>query len=276
MLGYYVEYCRTKDDRRGRFLPLREAAKLFDTPAAGYCSLYMFRHEDILPYRAAASSKGLNQIPVFASRLWIDIDRESDLEQARKDADVVRRKLEEMGLAFSVWDSGGKGYHICIKTVDMFGPHVPASHAAWVEKNCPVKADMSLYQHGRIFSNPGRVHEKTGRTKHKVYEHNGNLLDVPAIDWAPPAPMEVESATDKARMGLARCARLLLDEPAEGNRHTAIWSTAGLLAEGGMDLDTTIRIMVWMNSHWKNPKDAEAVSHAVRQAFSQSRVSHRA
>ncbi len=110
MLDYYVEYCRTKHDRRGRFLPFREAVKLFDTEAAGYCSLYLFRKEDILPFRAAQSSKGLAQVPVYAERLWIDIDREDNIPLARAETDIVRRHLESLGLAFSVWESGGKGY----------------------------------------------------------------------------------------------------------------------------------------------------------------------
>lgn len=273
MLDYYVEYCRTKHDRRGRFLPFREAVKLFDTEAAGYCSLYLFRKEDILPFRAAQSSKGLAQVPVYAERLWIDIDREDNIPLARAETDIVRRHLESLGLAFSVWESGGKGYHVCIKTEPMFGPHVPASHAAWVSANSPVKADMSLYQHGRIFSNPGRIHEKSGKTKKKVYEHAGKLLSVPAVSWEPPAPLSIENPAEKGRAGLVRCARLLLDEPSEGNRHTAIWSTAGLLAEAGLDQETARGLMTWINNLWTNPKSAEAVNVAIEQAYRQARDS---
>ena len=269
MSEWYVEYATTKNDRVGRFVPIRQMVSFYNTPSAGYSSVYWFKFEDILSFRARGKSDGLGVLPVYAERLWIDIDREDDSTAAYNDMQTTSNWLQKQGYAHSTWFSGGKGYHICVKIKPMFGNAVPYSQKEWVLANIPVAVDKSLYQHGRILSNPGRVHEKTGESKKRIGFFLGETLEIPLLELPFERAAPLPASEENKHQGFLRCARLLMNEPDQGDRHTELWSTASQLCGAGVPQELTLGMLQWINQQWKNQKKFDDVSRAVLQAYNQ-------
>ena len=251
-------------------IPASAALSLYEKDDAGYCSLYKFPKEIVDVIRGHGTSKGLGLVPVYSDRLWIDIDRDT-VEEARQYAGkVVVPALQQMGADFTVWVSGGKGYHICIKIVPMFGKDVPHSQMMWVKEKGWL-CDFSLYQHTRLFSNPGRKHPKTGVRKHKVFAQTGATLEIPIIKAPERSIVEDLSDADRARLAFIRLGSMLYDTPAPGMRHTTIWSTAMSMFEAGMPETLVLETMVYINKFITPPKPYEEICTAVKQAANQSR-----
>lgn len=267
----YHEYALTPLARSGTMVPRTSLPDIFSRPDSGYCTVYAFDKFATEVIRAQGNSQGMGRFPVYADRLWIDIDRDSE-DEARIYARHVARMFKELNLSFSVWVSGGKGYHICVKTAAMFGPDIPHSHKCYVEE-LKLECDYSLYQHGRLLSNPGRVHPKTGIKKHKVMQYDGTELPVIELIKAPERNIvdkDILSNGDLARIAYSRMSSLILDAPLPGNRHTAIWSTAMMMFEAGMSKDLVLQNLLYLNDCLPNPKKGEEVCLAVNQAHAQS------
>lgn len=264
---YYVEYALEPYKRSGVMIPVSALPALYERPDAGYCSYYWFNKESADAIRSARKSVGLSSYPVYTRYLVLDIDREHDINQALRDMEQYSLELQAENIKHSVWVSGGKGFHVYISCEAMEGLHVPFSQLEWVRaRNWNV--DKSLYQHGRLLSNPGRKSKKTGIRKHKIREFDGQLLRVPAVQ--PPERetknLEITDA-DKLRLAFFRLQKILESDP--DSRHTTIWSTAMLCAAAGLNQDLTTQLIQVVNSQWKNPKDQEGLLRAIQQAYSQ-------
>jgi hypothetical protein len=175
-------------------------------------------------------------------------------------------KLDALGLAYEVWDSG-RGFHIEIPHDLIYDARLPYSHKCWVEQlGLPV--DYSLYQHGRILRLPGTVNVKTGRRKQFVEKVDGMKAEIelrtpPAFDFKPDGGLKTIATV------LNHFQRLALAEPLPGNRHTQLWSAARSSCEAGLSFSATLEILMEVNNSWQNPKEPNEVEKAVTQAYRQ-------
>lgn len=240
-------------------LSLKTISQFEKAPDAGYASVYMFDPDAAAEIRASHSSAGLSRYPVYADTLTLDLD------QGEKQLELVEQKIA--GLAYSVYDSGGKGFHVVIQLSAMAsGSNVPYSQRCWAEA-LGVGADLSLYQAGHIVSLPGRRHPKTGRRKALVHTVPGQPLQL-LLRAAPVTTFSIsDSDQSELERGLWRLLQILRQEPGVGARHVALWSTARHFADAGIEYDTALDLLTEVNNSWQNSKTIEEVQIAVKQAF---------
>jgi len=268
---FYAEYCMQPHKRDGTMVPVSSLPNFYVREDAGYSSYYWFRQEDAVQIQAQKSSKGLDRFSVYTKYLVLDIDREDRLDIATKDMRTYSDSLIKMGFKHSVWVSGGKGYHIYIHIEPMEGLSVPYSQLQWVKSQSWL-VDLSLYQTGRLLSNPGRKSIKTGIRKHKIEDHDGQLLYIPIVERPVVAVVSSSiTSADLTRVALSRIERSIETEPS--SRHTTLWSLAGACRDSGMDITLTMELLRWTNNLWKNPKDDLGLVRAVNQAYEQQRTS---
>ncbi len=275
---WFHEYALKPELRNGCMVNRNSALDFYNRPDSGYFSVYLFDSAATFSIRAQGNSQGLGRFPVYSDRLWLDIDAQNSLpqeiERVKAYVRELTRQFQLFDFDFTVWDSGSKGFHICIKIEPMLGKDVPWSQLTYVQQNLKVLCDYSLYQHGRLLSNPGRVHPKTGRRKTKVYSYQGKtILSIPIVS-APLRPdVDSDSLTnaDLGRIALNRVSSMLLDAPLPGMRHTTLWSTASQCLEAGLNEDTVFGLLSWANKMLPEPKTDEEVRRCVTQATSQLR-----
>jgi hypothetical protein len=268
---FYAEYCMQPNKRAGVMVPVSSLPNFYVREDAGYSSYYWFREADAKQIQAQKSSKGLDRFSCYSKYLVLDIDREDRLDIATKDMRTYSDALIKMGFKHSVWVSGGKGYHIYIHIEPMEGLSVPYSQLQWV-KSQGWLVDLTLYQTGRLLSNPGRKSIKTGIRKHKIEDHGGQLLYIPIVERPVVAVVSSSiTSADLTRVALSRIERSIETEPS--SRHTTLWSLASACHDSGMGIALTMELLRWTNNLWKNPKDDLGLVRAVNQAYEQQRTS---
>lgn len=252
---YWYEFVPPNLHRTGNMVPVD---KLAGFKPAGYRSVYGFSEEDAKLIRLQQSSRGFSRFPVFSDHLILDIDGGD--EQMKR---VVSR-LDELGFAYDVWISGGKGYHIIIPHEGLYSPYLPYSHLFFVE-HYGIECDKSVFRHGSLISLPGRISQRTGRPKQFVESVPGDkaevLIVIPDLTNIP-----VAEDLDLA-FALRRVCSLAENEPEQGRRHTLLWSVASNCAVSGMSRELCNQLLQEVNASWKNPKDQDEVERAVSQAY---------
>ncbi len=266
MTTWYKEWASSVKARKGRMLPLKAFDTILKYRDPGYSSVYMFKDEDAKTLSDTESSKGMKKFEVAADKIVIDIDTGID------GLATVGRKIEKEGIAFDVWESGGKGYHVEIPHQLVADKRVPYSQKATVQALLGAdidQADMTLYQHGRLLSLPGRVHPVTKKKKKLLFRVTGKVIELPLLDEPVKdiANFSVSNDLSLLSSGLFRAADLAQTPPSKGQRHITLWSTAKSLAEAGLDYETTLGILLKVNESWTNPKSDTEVQVAVRSAF---------
>jgi hypothetical protein len=272
----YHEYAHSPEKRNGTMVPRSAALDFYNRVDSGYFSVYLFDEAAAFAIRAQGDSTGLSRFPVHSDRLWVDFDASDnspqEVERVKAYVREVTRQLQALDYNFTVWDSGSKGFHIAIKIDPMQGKDVPWSQGQYVQNTLKLTCDLSLYQHGRLLSNPGRVHPKTGRRKTKVYEHRGStILFIPMLVAPKKLDVDSDSLTDAdlGRIGFQRLASFIQDTPLAGMRHTKLWSLASGLFEAGMSRDLVSMNCLYVNKFLPDPKPEEEVLRAVNQAANQ-------
>jgi hypothetical protein len=273
---WYHEYALQPSMRTGLMVPRSALPDFFKRPDAGYCSVYAFNEAAKFAVQAQGDATNFSRFEVYSDRLWIDIDASNDSPQEVERIKVYTRELTKQFIAqdfdFTVWSSGSKGFHICIKIVPMLGRDVPYSQLRYVQDTLNVVSDASLYQHARLLSNPGRLHPKTGRKKERVFEHHGKSVpSIPMIEAPKNQNVDSDSLTDAdlGRIGFQRLASFIQDTPLAGMRHTKLWSLASGLFEAGMSRDLVSMNCLYVNKFLPDPKPEDEVLRAVNQAANQ-------
>lgn len=261
---WYVEWCSEVKHRRGRMIPVSDVQYFLTHKNPGYSSIYMFDENAAKEIHLSGSSRGLGRYSVGANSLVIDLDNgDTYLEK-------VENEIAAKGYEYSIWRSGHKGYHIYIFHEFVNSPHLPYTHKLAVIdliKDAEKVVDMSLYQHGRLLSLPGRPHKKTGRKKELVKHVKGVKMPISIIEEKRPSPtFSFTSKTGTLEKALMQLLGNVSSPPFPGNRHTAIWSTAESLIGAGLSVETVAGIMTTVNSGWPSPKPEEEVIRAVEQA----------
>ena len=110
--------------------------------------------------------------------LWFDIDREGDIERARREAVRLAMHLEERYRltdgALLVFFSGSKGFHVGLPT-SLFGPEAARIFNKTARRfaedcagRCAVGIDAGVYDKVRAFRAPNSRHPKTGMYKRRL------------------------------------------------------------------------------------------------------------
>lgn len=273
----YLEFAVEPFQRSGTMIPLSAYNDILKLPDPGYCSVYQFTQTDAFAIRAGGRSKDFGRLSVYADRLWMDFDgkdlTDESVAEAKSRTQAAAKILKNLGASFTVWFSGGKGFHICTKIQPMDGIGVPYSQSQYVTA-LGVVCDMSLYQHGRLLSNPGRLHKKTGKRKELIHTHTGDtLLQIP---YSEPLVTTLPnlgnmSSSDKAKLSVLRMLSILNNPPETGMRHTRMWSWAMSAFESGLSEDWIWQNLLLINSLLPDPKSIEDVRACMSRAKSQSR-----
>ncbi len=254
----FVEWAVNVDKRRGRMIPLHVLEAILPTRHnPGFRSVYMFAPSDAMTIADSASSKGFKQYAVYSDHLFIDLDG--------GDPALALAEVALQGYAYEVWSSGGKGYHIMLPTPMYCGVDLPQAHLEFVEAlGCG--ADLSLYRHSSLIALPERVHAKTGKRKTKVKSVDGRQLTIEEPKMLPKA-FNLTFDDEPISFAFMRFASLCETPPAQGNRHTTLWSIASQLSRTGLSLETTEELLQMMNARWIEPKSEEEVRRAASQAY---------
>jgi hypothetical protein len=226
----------------------------------GYSSIYSFDESAAIEIIESKCSRGFDKYVAYSDQLVIDLD---DGDATLPD---VEAKLVELGYKYDLYSSGGKGYHIILFHELIGSPDLPWSQLRFVD-NLGFKCDRSLYQHGRILSLPGRVHEKTKQRKRLLKQVSGSLIEFPLVARPTITPVfEGLCGLDSLQGGLASLIGMSMCEPDIGNRHMSFWTVARDLLRAGLKPETILDVLLRINETWRNKKPPEEVENAVRQA----------
>ena len=171
----------------------RETRRLVDSTAAisgyaacdekaevtyeSYLSAFQFGHEFRRQMEMTHSTKGYNG-PCWSWWLWWDIDRETDIESATRDARrlcvELAHRYELDGDELLIFYSGCKGYHVGLPT-SLWTPQpsttfnkVSRRFAEYVADLLKIEIDVAIYDKVRAFRAPNSRHPKTGRHKRRL------------------------------------------------------------------------------------------------------------
>jgi len=141
-------------------------------PDTGFCTVYQYDESLLNYFTKHGCTKGFSKTnPVcYTDKLLVDFDNQ--LEAARDFFDT----LVDMKVGFKVYNSGGRSIHFHIDRVPVASVHLPHSDKKWMEQYAS-KADMSLYQVGRVFRLEGTIHHDTGKAKVLIQQVEGVPLD---------------------------------------------------------------------------------------------------
>lgn len=254
----FVEWTVDVDRRRGQMVPFFRLNDIqLNRHNPGFRSVYMFNQDDAYQIAASESSKGFKQYGVYSDHLFIDLDG--------GDAALLQAEAALVGYQYEVWSSGGKGYHIVLPTPMYHGTDLPQAHLEFVD-SLGCGADLSLYRASSLIALPGRVHQKTGKRKTKVKDVDGRQLTLEQPKMLPKA-FNITYDDEPISFVFMRLASLAETPPAQGNRHTVLWSTSSQLARTGLSYETAEELMQFVNAKWLAPKSEEEVTRAVRQAY---------
>lgn len=260
----YREWCQQPTGRKGLMMPVENLPSLEKSKDAGYMSVYMFDEAAAQEIANAGSSKGFSKYEVYSDKIFIDLDTGNQ--------HLIRttEMLADKGLAYDVYFSGGKGYHIVIPLDRVYkGTEVPYSQLAWVRSMGIEGFDPSIYKASALISMPGRVHPKTGAKKHRVLRAFGKSVKLELK--RPPKPefrlAEESSPTESLRRALAQLSGLATNPPPPGERHNSIWKTCRSLQEAGLSYETALDLMQTVNRSWVDAKDSIEIERAVKGGY---------
>lgn len=258
---FFREWSPRKYTRTGRMVPLNALDIICKQANPGYASVYMFNELAAKEITDSGSSSGFARFEVYADTLTIDLDG-GDADLA-----IAESVLISKNIGYAVDASGGKGYHVYLSHNLIGSVHLPHSHKLFV-KSLGIPFDESLYQHGRLISLRGRIHEKTGRKKTFVKTVPGNKVVIPIVEPELPAfNFHATGGLENLSAGLFKMNEMLSNPPTPGNRHLRLWSAACNLAEAGVEYSAVVAFLIKINDQWDSKKPQDEVEMAVMQAF---------
>ena len=257
-MDLYREWCLKLNSRKGFMVPITQFDKIIkDVYDPGYSGIYAYHEEDAKTILAQKCSKGFERFSAVSDTLPIDLDDgDSSLDEV---LDTLK------GYKYDLWFSGGKGYHIILHHDIQDSVDLPYSHRKWVEDR-DIKCDLSLYQHSRIFSLPGRVHPKTKKKKHLIKQVEGDLITIDLVKKPEIEFKFEEGGFEDLHVALLNLANMAIKEPYVGSRHLHYWGVSKDLLRAGFPIEAIEQFMLRINESWDNPKTEEEVIAAVHQA----------
>lgn len=228
----------------------------------GFTSLYRITLESaegILEATTTAGFKG----SVWSEKLWIDLDSKETL-------DKTKEILNGLGVSYSVWFTGNRGYHIGIQR-DAQPSHVlPEQDKSWVRRTVPY-ADLGIYTHLHLFRLPGTRHSKTGVRKELVGTAPGrSLVHAPYERPRVHSPSVIQSSNSTSSVFSDFLVMSQLGRVRVGNRHSTLVRTGFALRDRGLDSGFTRTWLIEMNKQFQEQKSHEEIEKIIQDIYSRS------
>lgn len=259
--NYVCEFCCEKYDRKGNFLNYS-----FINSKYRYRSMYFFDKMSVIENIREKHTRGLpDKIPA-TNLLIIDIDTLD--EEVLDDA---KSKLEELELAFKVYRSGGKGFHIEVEHQFITDMRLPFSQKSFVEK-LEIEADLCIYNNSRLIRLNNTVHETTGKKKELIKFVDGNILNLELIEKKESLfKFEEQTNAEKLASAFRKASALTIKEPDGDNRHTPMWSLAKMFFEAGIKDKVFVKnILINVQTNWLKQKNLQKIDYIIDLAFRQT------
>lgn len=256
---WYYEWCSDVKTRRGNMVSEEVLNKIVNTmDSTGYSTVYAFSEEDAKTIREQGSSQNFGRFSVGSDKLVIDLD---DGEPQLKAAEA---KLKELGLGYDVFFSGSKGYHLYIKMDSwIYDKRLPNSQRMFV-RSLDIGADETLYQHGRIISNVGRIHKKTGKKKRWLRREEGSEVHIDIVEpYVPEFNFKVVDSEGSLELGLSGLLKSVQFPPSNGFRHQTMFGISADLIRAGLEPETVRELLYKVNDSWDNAKTHNEVDAAL-------------
>lgn len=252
----YAEWCMNKPSHTATFVNTSKLDYL-----VGHSSVYWFNEECKSIMERKGNILGCSNFPVSSNRFIIDLD------DGLTSMKTVCEQLVARGLAYDVWSTGGKGFHIIVPMPMVEDLDLPYSQEQYA-RGIQGVSDFNIYRHNSLIRLPNTQHEKTGKYKTKVYSREGNKLDLPILvnpkrftTWE---INEKYTDTSYLKSGVNSLYKLLLDPPPVGSRHIRLWSCAKALFNSGLEYETVLDLLTNVNDTWDtDPKDDSDIKGIV-------------
>ncbi len=205
----------------------------------GFRSVYAYDEGTVCLVRERGSAANIGDREVYSDKLFLDFDDVGC-------ADTIEM-LCDLRVAFSVWTSGNRSFHIHVQLVPMVGQDVPYSQKHWVQHKVPDKADLTFYHAAGQFRLPGTLHEKTKQRKLKIETYEGEPLELPRA--ARVIPTSQLQASRESGVFMAR----ILRRQNEPGRRVFAWHLAKTAHEEGVPYDEALTSILWWNEHRCSP-----------------------
>ncbi len=264
MQEFSFEWASKVDRRGGRMLPVSLMSSMECLGDPGFRSVYLFNAKDAELIKESGSSAGFANYETTSECLFIDLD-DGDIQLPQ-----LESKLQELGLGYEVWASGGKGYHFHIRQKLVTGFDVPYSQKVFVD-NLGIKYDPSIYQPNSLIALPNRKHPRTGKRKSKVKTVEGNelMLELKETPKNHFSYTVIEESSESQKVLALSMLVGLVKEPDTGKRHITLWRTAKTMAAAGFSYDFTVSAVMEITASWKNQKSQEETLKPLKAAYRQ-------
>lgn len=220
--------------------------------AKGFASVYAFKKQDVETMKANQSVAGCSNFEVWADRLILDLD------DGEASIEPLENELKKRKLAYRIWLSGYKGYHVEILTNALSGLDLPYNHFLYAQTLCP-KTDPSVYRHCSLIRLPNTLHKKStpnNQLRKKIIKTVSggkivfnSLVRNPNRDFTFNLPDEFFS-DDWLEVGLSQYSRNINKSPPVGRRYLTLWSCANNLKKAGLSYDAIRDLLLLLNKSW--------------------------
>lgn len=253
----YREYCPAVHTRSANLIPETDLKGKH-----GYASIYSFREEHAQAIIANGSSQGFKQYPVLARFLVIDLD------DGGASLPAVLEKLKGQNVGYTLYESGGKGYHVFVNCEQKESVDLPYQHKILAKQVAPA-CDVSLYRHSSLIRLPGTIHEKTGKPKTLLEVFKGSeILTLPEVIETAPSLSELVVGNKEALFLYYSTISNALSKPmGAGFRRNALWRISVDGARAGIPYDRVLADCLTVNSEFEQPKSEEEVDAIVRRSY---------
>jgi hypothetical protein len=228
----------------------------------GYSSLYMYEEKDAEQIVRAKHSGGMGDYTPASDYLAIDIDSIDGVDLEKAEAALKGFKYEK-------WFSGKKGYHLILPHKLIHDKRLPYSHMRVVE-GLGIKADMCLYQPGRIFRLPGCVHESSRARKILLGRYDGVEIDIPLVEK--PSPVFAFQEAEDYKGALGALWSFAEQGVSNGERNNKFWQIASKLINAGFDPDSVRGFLSVVNENQKEPLDEVELNLTINSAAKKVRL----
>jgi hypothetical protein len=220
-------------------------------------SIYKFPETTADFIKTNGNTKNLKGMPVFSDKLFIDIDEDKNVNEALK-------IIKDLNIAYSVWNTGGRGRHIHINIQPMSGVNVVYSQRLWLEQvGLWELIDTSIYREGGIIRTPGAVHQRTGGVMVCEEQHEGTTLTIRTLTPPPVVHSVARQVTGSVSAEFDFFMNLLAKKDC-GLRHTHMYILWNRGIEAGYSEEEVADAIHWWNNRQDQPHTYAVVEQKLK------------
>jgi len=220
----------------------------------GYVSCFGFPEETAALVEEQGGTYGLDNCPLYADTLYIDIDDDVDAIETTR----AKQILQRLGLQYALYRSGSPdSYHFHIPTVPQVMVGLPSLHLLWIKQTLgkDAQVDFSIYKTSGIIKIAGAAHKRyPGAFKEFIDGVAGDKLDLTdfSVKYEPMITRAIQSLLvleDRESI----LDRWLYDHVYEGGRNIALFKRAAMAVDIGMDKYTVEDMLDRWNKYYCHP-----------------------